>query len=765
MVFSRAQTDGINDVFTAAYKAGRTVLYEHEVYRLLAVARLSIPRFQFVTHPDELDGTFIKTLGRHVMVKIVSGQIVHKERIGGVRKVRNGDIGYIQYTMHHMEKQILLSKGDKSLPDIAGFLVVEFMPHSQALGNEVFIGMKADPAFGAAVVMSKGGSDAEFFSRYYDPANLFIPPFDTAYALEMMRTLNIRHKFEANGHPEYLAYYARAMATLSQIAYHYSVVPEQKPPFVIQSMDVNPFIITEDDRFVAIDGYAEFSPYHGGDVPKVNVTNLSNFFKPSGVAIAGVSKNLSKISLGRDIAQLMHDLGRKDLCLLNPKGGHIVLGKKTYRLYRDLDEYMKMTNKSVTLLVYAAPQQYILSTMENLPREKGPHAVILIPGMPSDMDYKEFERQMDRVRPRDMRVIGPNCMGVYHAPDSRTKGVNTLFIEEARLEIRHSRFSNTLLLTQSGAFAVTVLDKFQHSCIFKAVVSFGNKYDVKLTDLMAFFAGSRQFDVLALYIEGLDEGEGRLFYQIVSQIKKPVIVYKAGRTDAGARAAQSHTASISGSYEVFRAACVQTGVILAENLEDHYHFVRIFSLLSRRKPVKDTVAGVVNAGFESTVGADELIHLKQAILSPQTVRRLNRINRFGLVNTASPFLDISPMADDRMYADFVEKILQDDNVGSVFVAIVPHTATLKTSPSLCRDEDGLAALLVNLNLKYEKPMVVSVNGGQHYSEFISILEENGIPVYKDIRSAIKSLDRFVTYHLGETNIAPQAKDRGRRKET
>ena len=106
------------------------------------------------------------------------------------------------------------------------------------------------------------------------------------------------------------------------------------------------------------------------------------------------------------------------------------------------------------------------------------------------------------------------------------------------------------------------------------------------------------------------------------------------------------------------------------------------------------MAGVVNAGFESTVGADELGGLQQAHLGPAAVERLNAINRYGLVDTSSPFLDITPMADDRMYADYVEAILQDEGVDCVFVAIVPHAATLKTTPDTCRDPDGLAGLLV-----------------------------------------------------------------------
>jgi acyl-CoA synthetase (NDP forming) len=119
------------------------------------------------------------------------------------------------------------------------------------------------------------------------------------------------------------------------------------------------------------------------------------------------------------------------------------------------------------------------------------------------------------------------------------------------------------------------------------------------------------------------------------------------------------------------------------------------------------------------------------------------------VDTSSPFLDITPMADDRMYAEFVEAILTDENVDCVFVAIVPHAVALKTIPETCRDADGLAQRLVELSRKHAKPMVVSVNAGHHYEDFVSILEEHGLPVYTDIRAAIKSLDTFVTRSVKE----------------
>jgi acyl-CoA synthetase (NDP forming) len=147
------------------------------------------------------------------------------------------------------------------------------------------------------------------------------------------------------------------------------------------------------------------------------------------------------------------------------------------------------------------------------------------------------------------------------------------------------------------------------------------------------------------------------------------------------------------------------------------------------------------------MGADELGGLCQATLSPATLARLNAINRHGLVDTSSPFLDVTPMADDQMYADYVEAVIQDPGVDCVFVAVVPHAVTLKTDPETCRDADGLARRLLDVAARTAKPVVISVNAGRYYADFVALLEEGGLPVYADIRSAIASLDTLVAHRL------------------
>lgn len=745
MSLSKIQIEKIDTIFFNAVKEQRNTLFEHEVYQILKYIGLKTPKFIFIQNPEIITDDLMKNFSSKVMVKIVSSQISHKQKLGGVKEIQNLDCLFVQFVMSQMKKEVLSHFTTDSQPAIEGFLLVEYLPHKNTIGYEVLFGTKEDKAFGPVLTLSKGGEDAEFFSRYYDPANHFIAPLDYSFAIKMVNTLNIRHKFEDLGHLEYLDYFAKATSIISELAYHYSFASQNDSNYVIKALDINPFVISEDDRFVAIDGYLEFTKKDKNTIkiPEINLKNLYGFFNPTGIAVIGISTNPDKYSLGRDVAHLLHDMNRTDLYLINPHGGTIQFNGKKYTFYNNLNDI----ENQIDLVVYAAPAKHVIDFMGSLPKQKAPKAIILIPGIPSDMNYMEFAKELDSVKPENTRIIGPNCMGVYVAPTASNPGLNTLFLEEERLEIKHSKYSNTVLLTQSGGFSVTAIDKFQNSRLFRSIVSFGNKYDVKITDLMAYFADKINIDIISLYIEGLDPGEGRQFFKLAREIDKPIIVYKAGKTDAGAKAAASHTASMSGSYEVFKAACKQTNILLVKNIDEYYDLVKIFSLLHNKIPKNNRIAGVVNAGFESTVSADELKNLKQSELSDKTKLRLNEINRFGLVDTGSPFLDISPMADDKMYADFVEAIIQDENVDCVFVSVVPHPVSLKTVPETCHDSDSLANLLINLNNKYNKPMVISINAGQYYQEFVSLLKKNGLPVFGDIRIAIKSLDRFVSYYI------------------
>ncbi|MBP7401905.1 MAG: acetate--CoA ligase family protein [Clostridia bacterium] len=732
----------IGRILQTAWDDGRRTLHEYEVYRVLSAIGVDAPRFVFVRNPDEVDASLLSRIpGSAVMVKAVSRDLSHNQRYGGVKRVSTLDPLYIRYVMTSMREEVLSHFPPSSQPRIDGFLIVEFVRYTQALGNEILIGLHDDPAFGAVVTLSKGGEDAEFFSRYYDPPNLVLAPVPPETADAVVAGLKIRHRYEEAGHRDYLDKMARALTAASDLGHAFSAMSDRSPRFRIDTLDVNPLVFSKDGRFVAIDGYAEFSPAEKAehDSGRADTTNLDRFFRPDGIAVLGVSSVPDKYSMAKIIVTLFTDLGRDDLFCVNPKGGSAEIAGRTYPLYRDLSELPRPCD----LLVYAAPSKNTLRFLETVPENR---AVILISGFPPDTDYPGFLAAARSRRP-GIRIIGPNCMGVFQAPDGGHAGVNTLFIDESRLQFPWSERSNTALFTQSGAMGISIIERAQHSRIIRTIVSIGNKADVNIPDLMAYFEEDRNIDVMALYIEGIQPGEGREFYRLASASRKPVIVYKAGRTEAGAKAAASHTASMSGNYDVFRAACLQAGCVLTEQLEDFYNYTKAFAMLHGKAVAGRRVAGIVNAGLDATMGADTLDYLEQAVLSDDTAARLRALNRHGLVDIRTSFLDVTPMTDDTLYARFIEAVAADPDVDCLFVAVVPHIENLKTTEENYRDPDAFAVLLADIVRGTDKPIVVSVNAGDHYRHLVAYLEERGIPVFDSIPAAIRSLDRFVRYRI------------------
>ncbi len=737
----------IDNILSNTFQENRTTLYEHEVYGILAAINIDVPRCIFIKDLSEVTPGLISQFSAApaLMLKTVSRDMAHNQRYGGVKKVTNLDPLFIKFVLANMKDEVLSHFADGEKPQIDGFLIIEFVKFTQALGNEIMIGLKEDLSFGAVVTLTKGGDDAEFFAKYYDAANLCIAPISYEDARKITHEIKIRHKYEEAGHPEYLDKLAQALSSISFLGHHYSFMSERNPRFHLKVLDVNPLVFSEDGRFIAIDGYAQFdeSDNYIDCSTSANIANLDSFFKPKGIAILGVSSVAEKYSMARVIVTLFMDMDRTDLYCVNPKGGTAKISGKDFNLYTELSEIPE----NYDLVVYAAPAKNTLKFLSSVPEDK---AVILISGIPPEINYSAFLNATSS-RKKGIRLIGPNCMGVFQASDDNNLGVNTLFIDESRLQIPYTPKSNTALFTQSGAMGITIIERAQHSRIVRTIVSFGNKSDVNIPDLMAYFENDPAIDVMALYMEGINPGEGRQFFNIASKSKKPIIVYKSGRTEAGAKAAASHTASMSGSYDVFKAACEQSKCVLTEELDDFYNFTKAFAMLSGKTASGKRVAGVVNAGLDATMGADTLNYLEQTKLSAKTVDRIRELNTHGLVDVNTSFLDVTPMTGDVQFANFVEAVIADENVDCIFVAIVPHIQNLKTIESDYLDPDSLVVLLAEIANKTTKPLVVSVNSGSHYQHLVAYLEEQGIPVYANIPAAIKSLDKFVE-HSGDGSV-------------
>lgn len=737
--------DDIDSLLAAAAAEGRDFLHEHEVYAILQSLGLQTPTYHFVRRPEDLAAGVLSEFGSsHVMLKIVSGDIPHKTAVGGVRKVVR-DRERVRAAMARMREAVIAHpRFAQRPPRIDGFLLTSFVEYSKDLGREALIGLKENLAFGPVVSFSKGGTDAEHFARHFSSPNVRLLPLTRPQCRELLECTSIHRKYVDEGTLEYAEKLADALHRLSVLFARNSSLNPAPPPYIFSELEVNPFVFDDEGNLVAIDGLAHFLPRDQA-LPlgaPANAAGLEPLFWPEGIAVIGASSTDPE-KTGNQIAALLHALGRRDLFLVNPRGGEAKIGGATYPLFRSLLEIPGRVDLVVVTVPAASAPAVAVEA-----QQKGARGLVLIPGGFSEVhqDRALEERILEVARGAGIRIVGPNCLGIFRAPCQRQPGLNTLFIPESKLEFRPKPESHVALLTQSGALGVAEIDRLKSAIYPRVVVSYGNQLDVDPGDLAAYFLSDPDIDVLAFYIEGFKPCGGRKFFEAVRGAQKPVIVYKAGRTDAGSRAAASHTASMTGDYNIALAAMEQAGVIVADHILDHKDLIDVFALMGRREIRGRRVAGVVNAGFESTYAADSIGALELAQFSPETVAQLRAaLPSFASVN---PFLDLTPMADDALFERCIELTLADPAVDCLFVSIVPHTVMLHTRrEEMSLDRENIAFRIIRQSQRSPKPLVVSVNAGTMYSPFVEALEEGGVPTFATAERAMAALNRLVAYGL------------------
>lgn len=735
----------VDRILNEAGAAGRRHLLEHEVYRILQTLDLQVPTYVHVRDPSDIAPGMLCEFGTdRLVLKIVSGDIPHKTRVGGVRIVVR-DRERIRAEMIRMQERILAQPCfAERKPQLEGFLLSSFIEYSKDLGNEVLVGIKENLAFGPEISFSKGGTDAEHFARHFSAPNVRLLPLDRDGVRDLLASTGIHRKYLVEEKQDYIDMISEALFRLGQLFTHYSSLNPDPPAYIFSEFEVNPFVIDFERNLLAIDGLAHFLPAARrlDLLQGPNTQGLERTFHPRGIAVIGVSAT-DNSKTGNNIATLLHKFGRRDLYLVNVKGGTARIGGQDYPLFRSLLEIPE----AVDLVVVTVPAKLAPAVVSDA-KAKGVHGIILIPGGFSEVQGDQsLEKQiLEIVAGTGIRLIGPNCLGIFRAATADQPGLNTLFIPEEKLEYRLKQESNVALLTQSGALGVAALDKLKSAIYPRAVVSYGNQLDVDPGDLAAYFRDDPDIDVMAFYIEGFKACGGRKFFDAVKMTQKPVIVYKAGRTDAGSRAAASHTASMTGDYKVAQAAMEQAGAIMTEHILDHKDLIKIFALMGDKQVRGRHVAGVVNAGFESTYAADSIGGLELASFTDETVARLRSVlPPFVGVNA---FLDLTPMADDALFERCIEFILDDPGVDSLFISIVPHTVMLHTKrEEMEKDRENIAYRIVRQGQQSSKPIVVSINAGTMYSVFAETVEEGGVPTYTTAERAMSALNRLVDYKL------------------
>ena len=325
----------------------------------------------------------------------------------------------------------------------------------------------------------------------------------------------------------------------------------------------------------------------------------------------------------------------------------------------------------------------------------------------------------------DIDLVGPNSLGVMSTP----VGMNATFGPE------NADSGGLSFMSQSGAFITAVLDWANDQGIgFKDVVSLGNKAVLDESDFVEAWGDDDATDVVIGYLEGISDGGA--FIRTARRVtpETPVVVVKSGRTDAGARAASSHTGTIAGSEQAYEAGLDQAGVLRADSVQELFDAARI--LEGQPLPHRETVAVVTNAGGPGVMTTDAVgdASLSMASLTDDTLETLSAaLPAEG--NGYNPVDVVGDAGNDR-FRSALDVVLGDESVGSVIVLACP-TAVL--------DYEALARDTVELQAAHGKPVAACLMGGARADAAERTLSAAGVPNYFDPARAVYALDTLAAY--------------------
>jgi acyl-CoA synthetase (NDP forming) len=293
---------------------------------------------------------------------------------------------------------------------------------------------------------------------------------------------------------------------------------------------------------------------------------MKELLKPKTIAVIGASNHKDKVGYS-----LMENL-RKFQGAVIPVNNHEkkIMGKKCYRSILHIE-------KEIDLAIIAIPAPFVKIAVREA-RQKGAKAIIIISAGFSETGRKGLEDEIMRQK-GNLRILGPNCFGVVNP----YIGLDTTFARTT------PKKGDIAFISQSGAIwsGVAELSK-KENFGFSGFVSLGNMMDIGFEDAIQYFEDDEKTRIIVLYLETLKDG--RKIMQLAKRCKKKIIAVKAGMSEAGIKATLSHTGSMAGSYEIYKAAFKQSGIVMVESLTEAFDKAK-YGLINERKTVIITNAG------------------------------------------------------------------------------------------------------------------------------------------------------------------------------
>ncbi|MHA1237731.1 MAG: acetate--CoA ligase family protein [Candidatus Odinarchaeia archaeon] len=457
------------------------------------------------------------------------------------------------------------------------------------------------------------------------------------------------------------------------------------------------------------------------------LAQIKQLMEPKSIALVGASDATSKVG-GVITRNLLSSEYAGKIYLVNPRKSKIF----NFNVYPSLREIPG----EIDLVEIVIPAEHVPEVVKEAAEKKVKGIIIISSGF-AEVGNVNLQNEVVKIaKENNIRVIGPNCFGV----------VNTEISLDLTFTFTKAMLGNIAFVSQSGAMCCGALDwASKYEIGFSKFINLGNKCDVDEGDLLPYLAEDTQTKVVAMYIEGIKEG--RKFLKFAKEVikKKPILTIKSGVSEAGMRAARSHTGSLAGSDRIVDGAFKQTGIIRVEEIETLFNTAIAF--VTQQVPVGKNVAIISNAGGLGVLTADWCSKLGLNVPAFNTSTK-NMIRKH-IPSIGSPInpVDMTGGADYEVYYNTLEIAINDPSINIIIPIYVSQGLITSDIPARA------VADCVAENNPENKTILAIWMGGESTLEGVSILRHKGIPVYDFPEKAAKVAANMFKYNVYKKKLS------------
>lgn len=678
----------VRAILAGALAEGRTALTAPEGKAVTDAYGIATPAEGLAETADEAVA-LADRIGFPVAMKIVSPDILHKTDAGGVQ-VQLTSCAEVRGAF-----TAIVSNAKAYAPGarILGVQVQQMVP----AGTEVLVGTVTDPTFGKVVAFGLGGVLVEVLKDVtfrLAPASKdeALSMLDGIRAAEILRGVRGGAAVDRDALADVVVRVSRLAADFPEIA----------------EVDLNPVFASEDGAMAA-DVRILLSDAPSAQRRKYSreeiLASMRRLMQPRSVTVIGASNEQGKI--GNSVMRNLIDGGFPgEIHPVNPRADDI-LGRKAYKSVMDVPG-------EPDVAVFAIPAKFVASALEEVGRKGIPNAV-LIPSGFSETGEHELQAEIVAIAERyGVRLLGPNIYGYY----STWQDLCATFCTPYDVK------GGVALTSQSGGIGMAILGFARTTRTgVSAIVGLGNKSDLDEDDLLTWFGEDPNTDCIAMHLEDLKDGRAFVEAARATVPRKPVVVLKAGRTAAGAKAAGSHTGALAGDDAVYDDVLRQAGVIRAPGLNEMLEYARALPVLPA--PRGDNVVIITGAGGSGVLLSDAIVDngLSLMEIPPDLDTAFKAfIPPFGAAGNP---IDITGGEPPSTYEATIRLGLEDPRIHAL---VLGYWHTIVTPPMVFAE---LTARVVEefRARGIEKPVVASLAGDVEVEEACQYLFERGVVAY------------------------------------